>query len=76
MQAVKEQIQKEKDLEGIDLSNIVSGGRRSRAAAAAPRVSYRSPAPLSPVHFWMSEQATHSEHDATLASNQEPRLVG
>ena len=39
-QAVKEQLQKEKDLEGIDLSNIVTGGRRSRAAAAAPR-NYR-----------------------------------
>lgn len=51
VQAVKEQIQKEKDLEGIDLSNIVSGGRRSRAAAVAPRVSYRCPAPHSPVQL-------------------------
>ena len=40
-QAVKRSLEREKDLEGIDMSNIVSGRRRGRQQAAAQPVNYR-----------------------------------
>ena len=40
MQIVKKRLEKERDLEGIDLENIVSGGRRSRTNNTAS-VSYK-----------------------------------
>ncbi|KAK2080499.1 hypothetical protein QBZ16_000352 [Prototheca wickerhamii] len=37
VEAVKQRLAKERDLEGIDVSNIVSGPRRRREAAAPAR---------------------------------------
>ena len=37
VEAVKQRLAKERDLEGIDVSNIVSGPRRRREAAAPTR---------------------------------------
>jgi hypothetical protein len=39
-QVVKRRLEKERDLEGIDMGNVISGARRSRTANAAP-VNYR-----------------------------------
>ena len=39
-QIVKRRLEKERDLEGIDMGNVISGARRSRTANAAP-VNYR-----------------------------------
>jgi len=35
VQVVKQRLEKERDLEGIDMGNIVSGGRRSRTGNTA-----------------------------------------
>lgn len=40
-QAVKRSLDREMDLEGIDMSNIVNGGRRGRREAAAQPVNYK-----------------------------------
>ncbi len=43
MQAVKRSLEREKDLEGIDMSNIVSDTRRrGRREAAAKPVNYKT----------------------------------
>lgn len=40
LQAVKARLDQERDLDGIDSSNIVQGGRRARTAAAT-RIDYK-----------------------------------
>ena len=40
VQIVKQRLEKERDLEGIDMGNIVSGGRRSRTGNTAS-VNYK-----------------------------------
>lgn len=47
-QRVKRKLEKDRDLEGIDLSNIITegGGRPRRAAAAQAQMNYRCVTPF------------------------------
>lgn len=59
LQAVKARLEQERDLDGIDSTNIVAGGRRSRTAASK-RINYTCVLPTK--HALAAELSTVPGH--------------
>ena len=74
VQIVKQRLEKERDLEGIDLGNIMSGGRRSRAGNTAT-VNYKwvcrlqDPTLRRHLHACMCRVSDDTRPKATLPSD-------